>query len=138
MKRILSVTALVTMLYSSSTHAHHSYGAYYENKTVTIEGTIESLRFANPHVTFELRTDAGDIYTAEWREGFELFHKMTAPWLLKVSEAGFHGEVRELQALESRLDIVETKLYGSRIPEPGAALGFTRQGRIESPVVEMW
>jgi hypothetical protein len=86
MKRILSVTALVTMLYSSSTLAHHSYGAYYENKTVTIEGTIESLRFANPHVTFELRTDAGDIYTAEWQNLIQLRHGKVGPETLKAGD----------------------------------------------------
>ena len=86
MKKTLSAAALGAMLYASSADAHHSYGAYYENQTVTIEGTIESLRFANPHVTFELRTDGGDVYTAEWQNLVQLRHGKVGPETLKSGD----------------------------------------------------
>ena len=73
-------------LFGTSVYAHHSYGAYFENETVTIEGTIESIRFANPHVTFELRTDTGDVYTAEWQNLIQLRHGNVGPDTLKAGD----------------------------------------------------
>jgi uncharacterized protein DUF6152 len=73
-------------LCGGTVYAHHSYGAYFENQTVTIEGTMESIRFANPHVTFELRTDAGDVYTAEWQNLIQLRHGNVGPTTLKAGD----------------------------------------------------
>jgi len=77
---------LAVTLCAASADAHHSYGAYFEDRTVSIEGTIESMRFANPHVTFELRTDAGEIYTAEWQNLIQLRHGNVGPDTLKAGD----------------------------------------------------
>jgi len=57
MTRMLIATVAV-VLTAGAAYGHHSYGAYFEDQTVTIEGTIEAIRFANPHVVLTLRTDA--------------------------------------------------------------------------------
>lgn len=44
-----------------------------------------------------------ELHAAEWREGFELYHRLTAPWLLNVAEAGFHREVHELHGVNVRI-----------------------------------
>ena len=63
--------------------AHHSYGAYFEDRTVSIEGIVETIQFANPHVTFSLRTDGGDVYRAEWQNLIQLRHGNVGPTTLK-------------------------------------------------------
>jgi hypothetical protein len=40
--------------------AHHSGAAYDGTKTVRIEGTVESWRFANPHCSLQIRAGDGD------------------------------------------------------------------------------
>jgi uncharacterized protein DUF6152 len=86
MLRALLTTALLATIGAVSASAHHSYGAYYEDQTVTIEGTIESIRFANPHVTFVLRTDAGEVYTAEWQNIIQLRHGNVGPTTLNAGD----------------------------------------------------
>ena len=54
---LLSGTALL---------AHHSYGDILREQTVTIEGTLDQMLFANPHVVLKVRTDAGGVYEVEW------------------------------------------------------------------------
>jgi hypothetical protein len=82
----LLATILLATIGTASASAHHSYGAYYEDQTVTIEGTIESIRFANPHVTFALRTDAGEVYTAEWQNLIQLRHGKVGPTTLNAGD----------------------------------------------------
>ena len=86
MGRTLLATILLAMLGAASASAHHSYGAYFEDQTVSIEGTVESLRFANPHVTFNLRTDSGVVYTAEWQNLIQLRHGKVGPTTLKAGD----------------------------------------------------
>lgn len=52
--------------------AHHSYGAYFRDQTVRIDGVIEHLTIGNPHAIIELRTADGVLITAEWRSAFQL------------------------------------------------------------------
>lgn len=75
--------ALVAVLTAGAAYAHHSYGAYYENQTITIEGTLETIRFANPHVIMTLRTDAQQLYTLEWQNLVQLRHGNVGPTTLK-------------------------------------------------------
>jgi hypothetical protein len=57
---------LTALLSGTSLLAHHSYGDILREQTVTIEGTLENILFANPHVMLRVRTDAGDTYDVEW------------------------------------------------------------------------
>ena len=86
MRQALFLTGLAAALYAQVAYAHHSYGAYFEDRTVSIEGTVESIRFANPHVTFNLRTDDGDVYTAEWQNLIQLRHGNVGPTTLKAGD----------------------------------------------------
>jgi hypothetical protein len=86
MKQTALAAILLVAFGTAPASAHHSYGAYYEDRTVTIEGTVESIRFANPHVTFELRTDAGEVYTAEWQNVIQLRHGDVGPTTLNAGD----------------------------------------------------
>jgi len=77
---------LVAVLTAGAAYAHHSYGAYDENQTVTIEGTLETIRFANPHVIMTLRTDAQQLYTLEWQNLIQLRHGNVGPTTLKAGD----------------------------------------------------
>jgi hypothetical protein len=86
MGRPLLAALAASLLFAAAASAHHSYGAYFEDQTVSIEGTVESIHFANPHVTFNLRTDAGEIYTAEWQNLIQLRHGNVGPTTLKAGD----------------------------------------------------
>jgi hypothetical protein len=47
--------------------AHHAYTGFLLDRDATIEGTIEAVRFQNPHVLIVVRTDNAGRYTAEWQ-----------------------------------------------------------------------
>ena len=86
MRGTLFAAILGSMIFTAAASAHHSYGAYFEDQTVSIEGTVESIHFANPHVTFSLRTDAGEVYTAEWQNLIQLRHGNVGPTTLKAGD----------------------------------------------------
>ena len=65
MRACLAILGAV-ILSGTSLLAHHSYGDILRNQTVTIEGTLENILFANPHVMLKVRTDHGDTYDVEW------------------------------------------------------------------------
>ncbi len=46
--------------------AHHSYAGFDRESSVTIEGVIEEIDWANPHVRIAFRTDDGATYLATW------------------------------------------------------------------------
>jgi hypothetical protein len=86
MRRPLLAALAASLLFAAAASAHHSYGGYFEDRTVSIEGTVESIRFANPHVTFNLRTDAGEIYVAEWQNLVQLRHGNVGPTTLNAGD----------------------------------------------------
>ena len=68
---VVAVGALVVLsgLYGTGVRvveAHHSYGAYYLDRHVSIEGQIERFIFRSPHSLIELSTADGKMYVAEW------------------------------------------------------------------------
>ena len=86
MRRLAALIAVAPMLFATRADAHHSYAAYVEDQTVTMEGTIESVRFANPHVLVTLRTDASDVYTIEWQNIIQLRHGNVGPTTLNAGD----------------------------------------------------
>ncbi len=86
MTRTLLALVVAGTFGGASVAAHHSYGAYFEDRTITIEGTIESIRFANPHVVVTLRTDAAERYTLEWQNLIQLRHGNVGPATLKAGD----------------------------------------------------
>ena len=80
------IATLVALLTAGAAYGHHSYGAYYEHQTMTIEGTLETMRFANPHVIMTLRTDAQQLYTLEWQNLIQLRHGNVGPTTLKAGD----------------------------------------------------
>ena len=46
--------AIAALLMASSAFAHHSFAMFDQSRTLTLEGTVEELRWTNPHVFIEL------------------------------------------------------------------------------------
>ncbi len=67
MKRMLLATIVTVVLAGSSARAHHSHPNFLLDQTVSVEGDIEELRYANPHVLLKIRTAEGAVYIAEWQ-----------------------------------------------------------------------
>jgi len=65
MKRLAGVLAGVVLL-GSAAAAHHGYDDFFREKRVSVEGVLEELHYANPHVILKIRTDDGQLYTALW------------------------------------------------------------------------
>jgi uncharacterized protein DUF6152 len=64
--RYLTVVLVATLIAPALASAHHGYDDFYKDRRVTVEGVLEDILYANPHVTMKIRTDAGDLYTALW------------------------------------------------------------------------
>jgi hypothetical protein len=86
MRRLAAAIVVATTLFAARADAHHSYAAYAEDQTVTMEGTVESVRFANPHVLVTIRTDASEVYTVEWQNIVQLRHGKVGPTTLNAGD----------------------------------------------------
>jgi len=66
-----ALSLLASFVAISTSQAHHSSQAEYGpfgSETMFVEGTIVSIRWANPHVSFDMQTTGGDIPAGEnWR-----------------------------------------------------------------------
>jgi len=67
-RSVLAVVALVA-LSGVSPRAHHSYAGFFDPKerTVAIEGRLESILYANPHVILKIRAADSTVYTITWQ-----------------------------------------------------------------------
>jgi Family of unknown function (DUF6152) len=67
MRGMLPAVIVTLGLAGSSARAHHSHPNFLLDQKVSVEGEIEELRYANPHVVLKIRTAEGVVYTAEWQ-----------------------------------------------------------------------
>jgi hypothetical protein len=65
LKRSLALVAIATALCRAA-DAHHSYAGYDACATFTVEGEIERISWANPHVVFALKVDDEQSYLVQW------------------------------------------------------------------------
>ena len=71
--RFLAAALMATLLAPVVALAHHGYDDFYKDRRITVEGVLEDIVYANPHVTMKIRTNDGVLYTALWeaRHGVE-------------------------------------------------------------------
>jgi len=65
MSRTIAIASLAVLLVAATLEAHHSYASFDREHPVSVEGDVETLLFANPHVVVGLRTNDGS-YKVEW------------------------------------------------------------------------
>jgi len=74
MKQIAFGAVTVMLWLGVSLSAHHAYASFNRDQTVTIEGTLISLTYRNPHVMMQIRTDDGISYVTTWDSAMTLAH----------------------------------------------------------------
>jgi hypothetical protein len=67
MRRTLPAVIVILVLTCISARAHHSYPDFLLDQSVSVEGMLQELRYANPHVVLKIRTAEGVVYSAEWQ-----------------------------------------------------------------------
>ena len=69
MERMPAVVMGVLFVLVVPLSAHHSYSGFYtpQEKTVAIEGDLESILYANPHVVMKIRDAHNTVYTVTWQ-----------------------------------------------------------------------
>ena len=67
MRRALLLAGAVVSL-AGTAAAHHGWADYDPNRPMNLVGTVREVRYANPHVTLQLRTPAaGRTPARDWR-----------------------------------------------------------------------
>jgi len=86
MKRtVLAVVGVIFLVGSGAARAHHSYAEFADN-IVAVEGTLEKVMFANPHVILTIRTKDSLVYTAQWVAALTLGNRGMKATDLKVGD----------------------------------------------------
>jgi len=67
MRRSFPLVIGILILTGISLRAHHGHTDFLLDRTVTIGGTLQEMRYANPHVVLKIRTPEGVVYSAEWQ-----------------------------------------------------------------------
>jgi len=72
MRRTIAAVLGMSVLAGASVLAHHGYANFVDPavKTATIEGDLEGLRYANPHVVMMIRTADSTLYAVTWQSAF--------------------------------------------------------------------
>lgn len=87
MRRTLPCVVVLLVVAAVSASAHHSHTDFLLDQTVTVEGNLEELRYANPHVVLKIRTSEGVVYSAEWQAASWLqFHAHVTLTTLRVGD----------------------------------------------------
>jgi hypothetical protein len=87
MRRTLPAAIVILVLAGISARAHHSYPDFLLDQKVSVEGKLEELRYANPHVVLKIRTAEGVVYSAEWQAASWLqYHAHVTLTTLRVGD----------------------------------------------------
>jgi len=90
MKRILLLAAIAAFALASRTVvAHHGGAAFDQTKSVTFEGTVTEMQFANPHVLVFWDVKGGEQSGEKWSGWLTAPNKLArAGWTKKTLEPG--------------------------------------------------
>jgi hypothetical protein len=66
MTRLFVAVVGATLLSGMAPQAHHSYADFDLQRTVSVEGTLSQVLYANPHVMLTITTPDRASFTAEW------------------------------------------------------------------------
>ena len=84
MRRTFPAALVVLVLASVSARAHHSYPDFLLDQKVTVEGTLDELKYANPHAVLKIRTAEGLVYSAEWQVRLKEVRRPSDGWTYQV------------------------------------------------------
>ena len=67
MKGKIGLVLGAIVLAGSVASAHHGYAAFFLDRTVVLEGNLESLVYGNPHILMRIRAADSNVYTVTWQ-----------------------------------------------------------------------
>ena len=81
-----STAALAALVLSGPAAAHHSYAQFDPCTRVTIEGEIERLSWANPHIVMTVNAGDAGTFRVEWFDLFRLRRQGLSTEVLKEGD----------------------------------------------------
>jgi len=78
--------AFLALAAAAASSGHHSYGDYFQDKTVSVEGDVERFLWMNPHAKLLIKTKDSVSYTAEWSAINRLTHDCVTRTSLKPGD----------------------------------------------------
>jgi hypothetical protein len=128
-KRIGISLLAVCALSVPSAYAHHSFSRdYFEDQSVTIQGSVEEFLYRNPHAILKVRVNTPEgtwvSYAAEWAGAGRLERVGVTPDTLKP------GDVVQIVGAPGRV-ASDNRIHLKRIARPsdGWSWGNDRGGR---------
>ncbi len=109
---------------SGAASAHHSYAQFDRCHPFVIEGQIDRVVWANPHVEIALRSDDGMMYTIVWLNLQQLKRDGVAR---EVLHAGDRVQISGAKQPEDKLRVI-TQVSEIRRPSDGWAWSRPPQG----------
>jgi len=89
LKRLVSLCVVLGSLFAAPASAHHSLSVYNRFSAKTIEGTVQSFNWSNPHVRLVLMTTDPDGVVTQWTfEGGSINRLATAGLNRNIVTAG--------------------------------------------------
>jgi hypothetical protein len=79
---VASTASLITF----SAPAHHSYAQFDRCNAVSLEGDVQNVEWANPHIVIDLKTADATTYRVEWFNLQQLQSAGLAPETLKTGD----------------------------------------------------
>jgi uncharacterized protein DUF6152 len=86
MRRAVLVVAAVLVLSGVVIRAHHGYADFFMDRSVTVAGEVQRIRWANPHVVLEIRAADSTVYTASFHQGASWFERREASFSGRAAE----------------------------------------------------
>jgi len=65
MKRLALATAACVLVAGTLASAHHGYSDFDRTRVVTVDGVLEELLYANPHIVMKVRSGS-EVFIATW------------------------------------------------------------------------
>jgi hypothetical protein len=84
MLRSLVTALFILFVAGAASHAHHSY-AEFDDRVVSLDGTVEKIDFINPHTLIALRAK-DKVHTIIWNAAFQLDRMGVDARALKVGD----------------------------------------------------
>jgi hypothetical protein len=85
-RNVIRFTVILAGAVLLPAHAHHSYGMFDACKATVLEGEINSVQWANPHIVISLRTQDVDDYRIEWYNLIQLERERIPTETLKAGD----------------------------------------------------
>lgn len=129
---VCAATVIVGAIVAAPAEAHHSYAQYDEQKPRVIEGAVESISWANPHVSFKVAAlPAVDAKTQTWDV------ESHAPYILRndgwTSATLTRGTRVRITCIPSRDGAPKCRLLTAFLVEQGKTLETKLSHNFKSP-----